>query len=253
MATLESTPQATEPDVAPRVRWRIWPVDVAWMQGIAITLLAAVSLAEQYVIHIRQRADLEEFLIAVDVDAEGNIPTWFAVVSLLACAAVLGAIAGRVRRDGGPYAGHWRGLAVLFVVLSIDELAQLHEHLGRLQSMWNTHGLFFFAWVIPGAAFVAAVGLVYARFLARLPGVTRRRFIVAALVYVAGVLGVEAIGGWRAETMGMNNMTHSVIATIEEVLEMSGVAMFLVALIRHLAGEGHHLVIDVGSKPERTP
>jgi hypothetical protein len=41
--------------------------------------------------------------------------------------------------------------------------------------------------------------------------------------------------------MGMNNMTHSLIATVEEVMEMSGVLMFLNALLRELAGEADHL------------
>ena len=237
-------PAAPEPTAA--FRFVISPARLAWILTITITALAAVSLAEQYVIHILGRADLEEFLIAVDVDAEANIPTWYSVITLLGCAVLLGAIASRVRKAGGRYAGHWRWLGILFVALSIDEMAELHEHLGRLQSIWDTHGIFYFAWVIPGAAFVAVVGLLYARFLAHLPARTRRRFVLSAVVYVTGVLGVEAISGWRAETMGMNNMTHSCIATVEEVMEMAGVAMFMVALVRHLAGENEDLAIEIG-------
>jgi hypothetical protein len=159
----------------------------------------------------------------------------------------LAVIAARVRSAGGRFVGHWRGLSALFVVFSIDELAQLHEHFGRLQSLWHTHGILFFAWVIPGAMFVAVVGLLYLRFLGHLPERTRRRVILAAMLFVGGALGVEALGGWRAETMGMNNMTHSCIATIEEVLEMTGVALFMVALMRHLAGEDADVTLEIGS------
>jgi hypothetical protein len=250
MAVLPAS-QSHAPEPAPAVRFTISPRRLARLLTVLIAVLAVVSLAEQYVIHILGRADLEEFLIAVDVDAEANIPTWYSVVTLLGCAALLAVITRRVRNAGGRYVGHWRWLSILFVGLSIDELAQLHEHLGRLQSIWHTHGIFYFAWVIPGAAFVALVGLAYLRFLAHLPPLARRRFIVAGIVYVGGALVVEALGGWRAETMGMNNMTHSCIATVEEVMEMAGVALFMVALVRHLAGEDGDLALEV--RPLGTP
>lgn len=214
--------------------------------AVIIAVLTLFSVAEQYVIHILGRVDLEEFLIAVDLDAEANIPAWYASATLFACALLLGVISRRARRQGARFIGHWGWLSGLFVLMSVDEIAQLHEHLGRLQSVWNTHGLVFFAWVIPGAAFVALVGIAYIRFLAHLPTATRARFVIAAVVYVGGVLGVEAISGWRAERMGMNNMTHSMIATVEEVLEMSGVALFIDALFRHLTGGRDALEIDVG-------
>src|SRR5258706_2060445 len=130
MAILEPTREAQE--AASGLLLTISPRRVARLLMAIITLLAIVSLAEQYVIHILGRADLEEFLIAVDVDAESNIPTWYQVVVLLGSGLLLGLNAARVRRAGGRFVGHWRGLAVLFVAMSIDELAQLHEHLGRL-------------------------------------------------------------------------------------------------------------------------
>jgi hypothetical protein len=225
---------ALRPGERPEPAWT--PRRVAWWLAGAIALLAALSVAEQYVIHILGRDDLEDFLITLDLDAESNLPTWFASMSLLACALLLGRIAARTRAAGGRFAGHWRALAVMFVVLSLDESARLHEHLGRLQGVWDTHGVFYFAWVIPGALAVLAVTAVFARFLFQLPAATRGRFLAAGTVFVAGALVVEAISGWRAETMGMNNMTHSLIATVEEVLELAGVAMFLVALLRHLRG-----------------
>jgi hypothetical protein len=57
--------------------------------------------------------------------------------------------------------------------------------------------------------------------------------------------------------MGMNNMTHSLIATVEEVLELAGVAMFLVALLRHLEGmaaapPGGAVPVEGGAGEERS-
>jgi len=247
-SALEPTPDPPAPAApAGMLRFSIDPGLVARYLAWTIAILALVSLAEQYVIHILGRADLEEFLIAVDVDAEANIPTWYSSATLFACGILLAAITARVNRRNGRYVDHWAWLSAIFCILSIDELAQLHEHLGRLHSIWHTHGLFYFAWVIPGAAFVALVGLAYVPFLAHLAAKTRWRFMVAGAIYVGGALGVEALGGWRAETHGMNNMTHSVVATVEEVMEMTGVAIFLVALMRELAGEGRPLELAIGA------
>ena len=210
----------------------------------AIALLTVLSVAEQYVIHILGRADLEEYLIAVDLDAEGNIPTWYQSFTLLAASLLLAVVAAHTRARGGRYPGHWQVLSVILGILSMDELAQIHEHLGRLHEAWQTHGIFYFAWVIPGAiAALVSLGL-FARFLWHLPAPIRTRFVLAGVIYFSGALGVEALGGWRAETMGMNNMTHSLIATGEEDLEMIGVATLIVALLRHMAVERMSLLIS---------
>ncbi len=219
--------------------WAAWtPRRVAWWQSWAIAVLATLSVAEQYVIHILGRADLEDFLITFDLDAESNLPTWYSSIMLLVCSVLLGMIASRTRRLGGRFVGHWRALSGLFALLSLDEIARLHEHLGRLHEAWHTRGLFYFAWVIPGAAFVALVGVLFLRFFLHLPAATRWRVFWSGVVFVTGALVVEALGGWRAETMGMNNMTHSLIATVEEVMELAGVAGFVVALLRYWGGLG---------------
>ncbi len=243
MAVLESVPVETRQDASFRIL--LSPKRVARALVAIIAILTVLSVAEQYVIHILGREDLEEFLIAVDLDAEANIPTWYSSASLLACAVLLGWVAARTRQQGGGFVGHWRWMSGIFVFLSIDETAQLHEHLGRLHEVWKTHGIFYFAWVIPGAAVVLLFVLAYARFLIHLPASTRRRFLLAGIVYVTGALGVEALSGWRAETMGMNNMTHSLIATVEEVMEMTGVAIFILALLRHLGGEAEVIELDI--------
>lgn len=212
------------------------PGKVAWWQTCAIAILTGLSVAEQYVIHILGRADLEEYLIAFDLDAESNLPTWYSSIMLLACAVLLGRIASATRRVGGRFVGHWRALSVIFAFLSLDEIAQLHEHLGRLHEAWHTHGIFYFAWVIPAGIAVLVFAALFLRFLFHLSRPIRWRVAAAGVVFVGGALVVEALGGWRAETMGMNNMTHSLIATVEEVMELAGVAWFLVTLMRHLEG-----------------
>ncbi len=253
MAAKTSPPDRADTLDTTPVFWGLTPARVTRWFVIVITLITVVSLAEQYVIHQLGRADLEEYLIAVDVDAEGNIPTWYSSMALLCAALLLGTIAAQVRQRKQRWAGHWQALSVLLVAMSIDEVAQLHEHLGHLHEMWKTHGIFYFAWVIPGAIAALVTGLLFLRFVLHLPAGTRNRFVLAAVVFCTGALGVEAISGWRAETMGMNNMTASVIATVEEDLEMIGVAIAIVALLRHMAAERMSVFMSAEPKPVKLP
>ena len=96
---------------------------------------------------------------------------------------------------------------------------------------------------LTGFAVLLSLAL-FARFLSHLPGPIRTRFALAGMIYFCGALGVEALGGWRAETMGMNNMTHSLIATVEEDMEMIGVALLVVGLLKHMATEGMSLMVS---------
>ncbi len=231
---------------------RLTPSYVAMMLFMIIAILTVLSVAEQAVIHLMGRADLEEYLIAFDLDAEGNIPTWYSSFQLLAAAMLLFVVGMITRQRGERFAGHWRALGWILVALSIDETAQLHEHLGHLHEIWHTHGILYFAWVIPGLLAVLITGALFLRFAAHLPAATRNRFIAATFVYFGGALGVEALSGWRAETMGYNNMTHSLIATVEEVMELSGIAMVIVALLRHMQAHGIALTLSAdepGAKP----
>lgn len=223
---------------------RLTPSYVAMMLFLIISILTVLSVAEQAVIHLLGRADLEEYLIAFDLDAEGNIPTWYSSIQLLMAGTLLFVIGMITRQRGERFAGHWRALGWILVALSIDETAQLHEHLGHLHEIWHTSGILYFAWVVPGLLAVLVVGAMFLRFAWHLPAATRNRLIAAAIVYFVGALGVEALSGWRAETMGYNNMTHSLIATVEEVMELSGIAMVIVALLRHMQAHGMALTLS---------
>ena len=60
-------------------------------------------------------------------------------------------------------------------------------------------------------------------------------FVVAAIVYIAGVMGTELIAGWYVEIYGDNNLTYSFLVALEESLEMTGVIVFVNALFDYIA------------------
>ncbi len=123
---------------------------------------------------------------------------------------------------------------MIFVFLFYDELISIHEGLIEpLQAAWNTTGFLRYAWVIPYGLFVVVLALVYSRFLLRLPGDTRRYFLLAGLLYVTGALGVELLGGQQATLQG-KDLTFEILVMIEEILEMVGVLVFIHALLAYI-------------------
>ena len=172
------------------------------------------------------------------LNGEATIPSWFSSSLLLACAAALGAIAMVERGRAGRDARHWLGLAVIFVVLSLDEGAGIHEiSSGLLRRRFELDGFLRFASVIPLALAAVVVGVAYLRFLWRLPSPTRGWFVLAGAVFVGGAVGVESLGANYFSANG-HTFGYSVFVTIEEAAEMVGLAVFLYALLDYLGRRG---------------
>lgn len=85
-----------------------------------------------------------------DLNAEVNVPTLYAVLSLTLCAVLMGVIA-RVRyRMRQPGSLHWAGLASVMSFLALDEFASLHERLSDpVRASLEVGGVLTSAWVLP--------------------------------------------------------------------------------------------------------
>lgn len=186
------------------------------------------------------------YISVFGVRNEGKIPTWYSASTLLFCSFILAiiAFAKKVRHDA--YLLHWIGLAIIFLFMSFDEATEIHGRISvRLQSALNTQGVLYFAWVIPAIVFLIIFGVVYFRFLFALAPRTRHLFLIAGIVYISGVLGMEMVGAdyvWR----NGSNVTYGIMATVEEILEMSGIVVFIYALLDHLETYVKEMVITFG-------
>ena len=172
------------------------------------------------------------------VDAEQNIPTLFSVLLLFCAALLLTVITVLKKKQKDPDVSRWAILAFGFLLMAVDEALSIHEKLVTpVRELLGDGplGIFYFAWVIPGIAVVLVLTLFLLRFLLRLPAKTRFTFIVAGTLFIGGALGLELVGGRYAELHGQENMTYSMIVTVEESLEMAGVIVFIYALVKYIA------------------
>lgn len=204
---------------------------------IVVLVLTALSFAGALgaeVLNLR----LGGFIDVFNVNDEPSIPTWYASAALAVSAALLAAIAAtlRARREARDLPA-WTALSVIFTLLSLDEIAGIHERVGRLlHDILRLDGFFRFAWVLPALALLPLVGGTFLPFLSRLAPRRRRQFVAAGLVFVGGTVGMEMIGAKVYSAAGDKlTLGFAVCCHAEEFLEMLGIVLFNAALIEQLA------------------
>jgi len=179
-----------------------------------------------------------------------NIPTLYSSFALIVVSILLSSIASIHKKLGCSYFP-WLGLAIIFLFLSIDEIAAIHESFTKpvreLLSL-DASGVLLYAWVIPyGIALVVFV-VSYLKFLMSLPKKIMILFVVSGATFVAGALGLELLGGWYEDLYGARNLTSALFLTCEEFLEMLGIVIFIYTLLLYIASQFKSLTITINEQ-----
>ena len=212
-----------------------------------VLVMICLSLVGQVSKHFLGHDKLKGFVPAFYVDYESNVPTWYSAFQLALAAGLLALVAAVKTARRAPFRRHWGALALVFFLLSMDEVAMIHEYpIEPLRRALGAGGLLYYTWVIPGAVFVAFVGLCFWRFLRQLPPGTRNGFLLAGAVFVGGAIGVEMLSGLVADLYGEENFTYAMIITVEELFEMLGVVIFIHAIWKYLSAEVDELSLHLG-------
>ena len=120
----------------------------------------------------------------------------------------------------------------------MDELFGFHESLiGPIRNRVQVRGVFSYEWVLLAIPLVLILAISYSRFFFHLPSKTRILFFLAALLLVGGSLGGEMMSGWYASFFGEGDANYIMLTVFEETLEMSGVIIFIHALLQFLYNE----------------
>src|SRR5215204_1938638 len=201
---------------------------------IAVLIITLVSFAARVAMYMWGVEGYLQPLRIFDVGEERSIPTWFESIQFLLCSILLAVIAVAKKRRSDRYSLHWSVLSIIFLLLSLDEVASIHEAIGQQSERllhsatgFTPSGAIKFFWVVPGAIFVLIVLLAYLRFLANLPRSTRYSFLFAGALFVLGALGIEmlfaqvsssseGIANWIASSFGgiVDQGTAGAIPTI---------------------------------------
>jgi hypothetical protein len=206
----------------PLLRW-LWITATVVIAGHVVTLIAWNQYGVRRDISVPRQFDL---------NSEGNFAAWFESFPLLLSALLTFLIGSHFRARRAPLAHRWGALSALFLLMAIDEASQLHDMLtGPLRrGLEIDFGIFYFAWLVPAVAFLAACAWYFLPVVASLPGEIRRRLLVALAVYFGGAVVVEMVSGFVVE-YGRKSMPYLAVLTIEEACEIVGTLLVVGALM----------------------
>ena len=224
------------------------PRKTAGILSTIVLLLTLAHIAGQYSTYYLGYDNIFGLIPQFNLNSEQNIPALFSTLILLLSSILLAIITYAVKKTGASYFYNWLGLSLIFLFLSMDESLSFHESMTvPLRKGLNTSGILFYAWVIPYGIALLILIFLYLKFFISLPAKTRKLFIIAAVVYLLGVIGIELMGGRIDEQIGRHNATYVVYSTIEEVLEMGGIVVFIYALMNYISTEFDDLRLRISS------
>lgn len=204
---------------------------------IVVAILAITSMTGQYLKYYTEYDSAFGLIPLFNMDKELSVPSIFSVLLLYSAAILLFVIAAIKWKQKAPHVWGWSVLTFGFIFLAFDEGATIHEKL--MQPMHRLLGeemptYMYFPWVLPAIIGVVLIALFFLKFLIDLPKKSRIDFILSAVVYLGGALGFELVCAQYASMFKLDNFGFNVLSTIEEVLEMVGMIMFIRSLFSYI-------------------
>jgi hypothetical protein len=207
------------------------PINVSIQRYLIVLGILAFLLTSIHLVLNTYNYQVEEvpwlLLQLFELDEENNLPTWFSSFLLLNNAAVLGFAAAQATR----HKTQWSILAAGFLLLSIDEVAGLHE---------TFHTAIDTNWTFYAAALVAIVGAAFVPYLLALPRSTALWFVASGIIYLSGALLVE----YLSRDMDEETLNYALAVALEEGLEMAGALLFLVINLNRMKSVNPALSIN---------
>jgi hypothetical protein len=186
----------------------------------------------------------------VNLDREGNLPTMFSLVQLLAAGTLAWHLGGK--EPAAMLRGLWRFLGAGLIWIGLDDALAIHENANHVDlGSWREISYLHFAWVVPGTAVAAACAVILLKLLHALPRKTARMFVLSGALFVGGSLGVEMLGSHYY--FSRPSWSYTLCYTLEESLEMLGPALFIRTALRY-ARDLQHTNADIARVvPESMP
>jgi len=182
--------------------------------------------------------DKFDFVRMFDLDMERNVPTLFSSLILAISAMCFYLLAKTKKSIVNKESKFWLGLAGVFIFLSFDESAKIHETIGDYtENFVNATGYLYYPWVISYGILVLILGLLYFRFFWKMKSKIFWSFMLSAFIYLTGAVGFELLGASESSAHGTATVLYSVLYTIEESLEMYGVIYLIWILLTLLEKE----------------
>jgi hypothetical protein len=159
--------------------------------------------------------------IFLDLDGEANLPTWYASIKWFCVATLLGIFAHHNVTLSQRKSWLLVILSLVFLALSLDEVAQIHERLGkqsdillprgsRKHTLFSRTGIWMFVIGVPFLVFFVVLIFSIRSYFQRSPSALVKMLLGMAIT-LAGAIGVETLRNFVTP--------HSVYSTLQILLE----------------------------------
>jgi hypothetical protein len=177
------------------------------------------------------------FIQLIDLDQEANLPTLFSSIILLVSAFLFYLLSKNTVQQRSGDKRYWFGLSLVFLFLSFDESAMIHEDIGDFISQFiNASGYLYYPWFVIYSLLIIILGGYYIRFFFEMDRKLFLSFIRAAIIYLSGAIGFDLLGSKEISIHGADTLLYCIYFTIEESLEMFGVIYLIWILLNLLDG-----------------
>jgi hypothetical protein len=177
-----------------------------------------------------------------------TVPTWYSSTLMLFCALLLGAIAYDSHTQGDRYSRYWAFFAIVFLALSLDEVAAIHDRLRFvIRYVWQSKLLRYGLYLLT-AALISSVLWICRKFFAQLPSQTRWQFGIGSLFYVSSII-IDRFDKriWRGQDLYTVAHAPGLFTVVDELLELVGLVVFIYALLAYIGRTIKELQIRIHS------
>lgn len=197
----------------------------------SLVVLSSIGIGLQHFVNNRF---VDFFVKLFYLDNEMTIPAFYSSCALMIAAVLLIIIALKKKELGNKYIA-WLVLGFIFIFLSFDEICVIHEHFsGLIQKSYKTTGFLYYGWVIPYGILILVLGVTYFKFVMDLPSKVRLYMILSGGIFLMGSVGFEMITAKIHYISGEDNWVYILMMTIEESMEMFGIALFIYTLLLYI-------------------
>jgi hypothetical protein len=189
------------------------------------------------------------------LEREGSVATWFSSLQLALIAVSCGVIfvSEKVSGSTARYRLGWLGFLLLFLFLSLDETAQVHERMDRIVEALRKpaggaalahpglqagmDGAADYLYLLVYVPVLAGVSLVLSRFFSRRVRDRGTRFLLlAGLLGFVVKLGLEPVEAWAGERTWMGHRLMFEVVILQMYGLILGETLILTAFLNYLAG-----------------
>ncbi|MCI5161418.1 MAG: hypothetical protein D3917_05215 [Candidatus Electrothrix sp. AX5] len=172
-----------------------------------------------------------------DLSAETNIPTWFSSIQLFSLFSL--SVIYAIHLEDIYLRKFYILIGLIFLFFSVDETAMIHEGITSIFKKLSIHSFFPDAhglWILVYLIMLIIFSLIFLKgillFLKEKNG--RAIFIIGAVVFVVGGVGLEVFGYYLRET---KPIIYIIEVTVEESFELLGQSLMIYALLLKLYPE----------------